>query len=198
MNLPDPPAPSLRERKKAAAMRHIQSKALELFLARGFDHVTVEEVAAASEASASTVYRYFGTKEGLVLHDEFDDRLLVAIGHFLTEGLTPWEAAMAAFGTIEEEHFVAQEESARERLRLFFEVPSIRSAAYLVIDGLVDQLAHLMAETGRWSLSQGRVITSAMVWPFVATLKNWHESEDVSWHEHLDEAITTLTQIAPR
>lgn len=65
----------LRERKRAAAMLRIQSVALDLFEARGYDAVTIEEIAAASEVSPSSVYRYFGTKEQVVLWDE-SERLL--------------------------------------------------------------------------------------------------------------------------
>ena len=53
-------------------MRTIQERALDLFDARGFDAVTIEEIAAAAEVSPSSVYRYFGTKEGLIVADEFD------------------------------------------------------------------------------------------------------------------------------
>lgn len=73
------PGFGLRERKRLAAMLRIQSVALDMFEERGFDDVTVEEIAQASDVSPSSVYRYFGTKEELVLWDEFDpnmDRLL--------------------------------------------------------------------------------------------------------------------------
>ncbi|HEY7594201.1 MAG TPA: helix-turn-helix domain-containing protein, partial [Actinophytocola sp.] len=40
-------------------MRTIQEQALDLFDARGFDAVTIEEIAAAAEVSPSSVYRYF-------------------------------------------------------------------------------------------------------------------------------------------
>src|SRR5664279_5481895 len=62
----------LRARWRINAMRTIQESALDLFDARGFDAVTIEEIAAAAEVSPSSVYRYFGTKEGLLVADEFD------------------------------------------------------------------------------------------------------------------------------
>ena len=65
-------ATGLRERWRISAMRTIQERALDLFDARGFDAVTIEEIASAAEVSPSSVYRYFGTKEGLVVADEFD------------------------------------------------------------------------------------------------------------------------------
>lgn len=53
-------------------MRTIHERALDLFDERGFDAVTIEEIAAAAEVSPSSVYRYFGTKEGLIVADEFE------------------------------------------------------------------------------------------------------------------------------
>jgi AcrR family transcriptional regulator len=44
--------------------------AFELMVAQGFDAVTVEQIATASNVSPSTVYRYFGTKEALVLSSD--------------------------------------------------------------------------------------------------------------------------------
>ncbi|MDX2970005.1 TetR/AcrR family transcriptional regulator [Kribbella solani] len=65
-------ATGLRERWRVKARRTIQERALDLFDERGFDAVTIEEIAAAAEVSPSSVYRYFGTKEGLIVADEFD------------------------------------------------------------------------------------------------------------------------------
>lgn len=61
---------SLRERNRVAAIDRVRTVAFELMSANGFDAVTVEQIAAASNVSASTVYRYFGTKEALVLSSE--------------------------------------------------------------------------------------------------------------------------------
>jgi len=56
-------------------MRETQREALELFSARGFDAVTVDEIAATLDIAASTVYRHFGTKEAIVLWDEHEAEL---------------------------------------------------------------------------------------------------------------------------
>lgn len=194
-----PPAPGLRERKKAATMRHIQAVALALFSQNGFDHITIEQVAEAAEVSPSTIYRYFGTKEGLVLHDEFDDQVMAGLTHFLEQELSPWQAAMAAFDYIEEGHFVDQEEATRARIRLWSENPSVQAAALLSIDRTVEQAAQAMASTGRWTFSQARVIVSSIVWPFLSAMKNWNDAADSSpLRKHVEEAITTLQDAAPR
>lgn len=50
-------------------MTHVQQVALDLFDAHGFDAVTIEQVAQAAEVSPSSIYRYFGTKAGMILID---------------------------------------------------------------------------------------------------------------------------------
>ncbi|MFF6991023.1 TetR family transcriptional regulator [Streptomyces sp. NPDC010273] len=69
----DEPA-GLRERKKERTRSLIAQEALRLFRAQGFDEVSVVEVAAAAEISKATLFRYFPTKEDLVLH-RFADHL---------------------------------------------------------------------------------------------------------------------------
>jgi AcrR family transcriptional regulator len=56
----------LRERKKRQTREAIAAAAMELFQARGFDAVTVVEVAEAADVSEKTVFNYFPTKEELV------------------------------------------------------------------------------------------------------------------------------------
>ncbi|TDO54152.1 TetR family transcriptional regulator [Kribbella sp. VKM Ac-2571] len=71
----------LREVKRERTRRLIADKAFELFSDHGFGRTTVEQIAAAAEVGPSTLYRYFPTKEGLVL--EFvDDCLADAVDWF--------------------------------------------------------------------------------------------------------------------
>ncbi|MCF6468366.1 TetR family transcriptional regulator [Nonomuraea sp. MG754425] len=58
----------LRARKKARTRNAIADAAVSLFLERGYDHVSVNDIAAAVEISKPTLFRYFPTKEDLVLH----------------------------------------------------------------------------------------------------------------------------------
>lgn len=57
----------LRERKKRQTRQRIAEVAVGLFVERGFDQVTIAEVAAAAEVSVNTLYNYFQAKEDLVL-----------------------------------------------------------------------------------------------------------------------------------
>src|SRR5262249_52601064 len=76
-------AGGLRQLKKLETMRHVQLTALGLFEKHGFDTVTIEEIAKAARVSAPTIYRYFSTKEGLVLWDDYDPLLLRALAERL-------------------------------------------------------------------------------------------------------------------
>ncbi|WP_131740208.1 TetR/AcrR family transcriptional regulator [Actinomadura roseirufa] len=64
----------LRERKKMRTHRAISDAAIALFLERGFDRVSVADVAAAAEVSKPTLFKYFAAKEDLVLHRITDHR----------------------------------------------------------------------------------------------------------------------------
>ena len=121
-----PTAPGLRERKKAQTRSAIQEQALRLFLAKGYEATTVEEIAAAAGVSHMTFFRYFPTKEDVVMWDEYDPMLVTLIAarpadepavesirYAIREGL----ARIAA----------ADQEIILVRTRLFLDTPVLRA-----------------------------------------------------------------------
>ena len=71
-----PVRPGLRERKKARTKATIQHEALRLFSEQGYAETSVEQIAEAAEISPSTFFRYFPTKEEVVLADFMDERVV--------------------------------------------------------------------------------------------------------------------------
>jgi AcrR family transcriptional regulator len=86
-------AKGLRERRKRATRQMLVDTATEMFLERGFDAVTVAEIAMMCEVSPTTVFNHFPTKESLVL--DLPDELLAALRTALADpGTTPLEAML--------------------------------------------------------------------------------------------------------
>ena len=134
----------LRERKRTAAMYRIQSVALDLFEERGFEAVTVEEIAEVSEVSPSSVYRYFGTKEQLVLWDEFDPDLEEHLAESFTapvplDGVrTVLLGMLGSLGPADEQRIV-------RRLRLAFSTPELEQAAIAQTYTVAETIERLLA-----------------------------------------------------
>jgi AcrR family transcriptional regulator len=86
----------LRERKKAATRLAISNIATELFTERGFDAVTVDEVAAAANVSKMTVFNYFARKEDL-LFDRNDEVIALLRARIAARGSQAPIPALRAF-----------------------------------------------------------------------------------------------------
>jgi AcrR family transcriptional regulator len=74
-----PPKLGLRERKKIQTRQAIRRAAYRLFQEQGYDATPVDQIAEAADVSPSTVFRYFPTKEDIVLTDEYDPLMLEAL-----------------------------------------------------------------------------------------------------------------------
>lgn len=166
---------NLRERKKAATMRHTQLVAVRLFAERGFDAVSIEQVAAAADVSPSTIYRYFGTKEGLVLHDEHDDGIFAMVPKLLHEQdlLSAFLVGLDQIGTAH----LRDPETVRLRTALWFSTPSVRAAGYLLADDIVDALVDdvLASPRNDLSRSQARTVIGALIGGLFASMRSWIE-----------------------
>lgn len=192
---PEPRTLGLRERKRIATVHHVQEVAVSLFDERGFDAVTIEEVARQAEVSPSTVYRHFGTKEGLIIRDEHDDALFVRIGEFLP-GRDLADAALLALAELEEEHFVRDLELTIRRSRYVLEVPSVRAAALLYAWEMAEQLAcglELTAYGQRHDALELRTLASSFVMGLLAAIEEWYRAgAEEPVVEMFTRAITVL------
>jgi AcrR family transcriptional regulator len=142
--------PGLRERKKEQTRQLIAETARGLFTERGFDSVTVAEIARAADVAEKTVFNYFPTKEDLVYWrmESFEEDLLATIRE-----REPGESVLAAFRRF----LLAQrglmgrhDPKAREELtaltRMIVESRALQVREGQVLAGYTASLAALIAE----------------------------------------------------
>jgi AcrR family transcriptional regulator len=135
----------LRERKKIKTRAAIQEQAMRLFRKRGWDATTVEQIADAAEVSPSTFFRYFPTKEDVVLYDATDP-LMFASFEAQPPELTVIEALRRSFHAVYTG--LSPGELAREQVRqdLIRTVPELRARMLDDLVGSIDMLAGIVAK----------------------------------------------------
>ena len=138
----------LRERKKKQTRQVIAEAALRLFNERGFDSVTVAQVAKAADVSEATVFNYFPTKESLFFGQmqSFEEALIQAVRE-----RPGGESVLAAFRRfIDEGSERLANESAAVAIsmagRIVGASPSLRAREREIVADSTDALALLIAE----------------------------------------------------
>jgi AcrR family transcriptional regulator len=140
---------SLRERKKARTRASIREHALRLFAEQGYQATTVEQIAAAAEVSPSTFFRYFPTKEDVILQDDFDVRIFEAFGR-QPVSMTPIAAIRAAMREAVATQTPAEWDQWRQMSELSRIVPDLRARMLDELARTIDAMADALAKrTGR-------------------------------------------------
>jgi AcrR family transcriptional regulator len=171
-------SPGLRERKKQKTRWAIQEHALRLFAEQGYDATTVEQIAAAAEVSPSTFFRYFPTKEDVVLQDDYDPMLIAAF-----EAVPPdvppaaalRQAMRSAFGEID------ADERARvlERTKLSLSVPAVRARTLENMAATINMLAEPVARRlGKEPDDFGvRTLVGSLLGALIVAVFEWVDSD---------------------
>ncbi|WP_329614220.1 TetR family transcriptional regulator [Streptomyces brevispora] len=139
------PPMGLRERKKLKTRAAIRGAACRLIAEQGYEATSIEQIAEAAEVSPSTVFRYFATKEDIVLTDEYDafvealvrnrpadEPPLVSLRFMVVEALTTF--------------LTADDEEVRRRIRLMVEVPAVRARMAQSLSDTAQLLARVLAD----------------------------------------------------
>jgi AcrR family transcriptional regulator len=171
-------SPGLRERKKQKTRWAIQEHALRLIAEQGYEATTVDQIAAAAEISPSTFFRYFKTKEDLIIEDEYDAVLEHGL-RTLDPQTPPLEAIRAVMRTSLSAMTAQDRTKLLERTRLVYSVPALRSRALENFGKTVDLIAGLMAErTGRPAGSvEIRAFAGAVIGALSAVIALWVEGQ---------------------
>lgn len=153
----------------------LQEEALRLFTERGFDEVSVEEVARAAGVSHMTFFRHFPTKESVVLDDPYDPLLgsvvaqktdLPALERVRLAVLEAWEA-------IDE----PGDEMTRARIELAAAHPSLRAKVWENNRRTEEVIVEALTQSGVDRL-EGKVAAGATLGALTAALLDWAENAD--------------------
>jgi AcrR family transcriptional regulator len=168
----------LRERKKLKTRRAIRAAAFRLFNTQGYDATTVDQIAADADVSPSTFFRYFPTKEDLVITDDYDPVMEAALrarplGEPVMESVR--QAILPPLRRIME----AESEDMLLRMRLLNEVPAIRSRSVLEMLRSRDVIVAVLAErTGRPEDDLGlRALVSATLSACSEAVEYWFRND---------------------
>jgi len=184
---------SLRERKKAKTRIAIREHAMALFKDQGYDKTTVEQIAAAAEVSPSTFFRYFPSKEEVVLQDDYD-ALLIAAFHAQQVDVPPLRALRNAISEVFLSMPEGQQAQEAERIRLMTAVPELRARMLAQVSEMIQMLAEAVAErVGRQSDDfEVRTFAGALVGVALGIAAGSGDDPASDYLRQFDRALTLL------
>jgi AcrR family transcriptional regulator len=187
------PKLSLRERKKAKTRAVIQQNALRLFHEQGYADTTVEQIAEASEISPSTFFRYFPTKESVILYDDYDPLLIEAFQQQPIELPTIQafrRAVKAGFVNIPED----EKRALQERMQLVMSVPELRVASFNQLADTSQMIMELVAEREGRDKSDQEILTfaGALMGAIISSQFYCFQHPEVDLIDAIDNALAFL------
>jgi AcrR family transcriptional regulator len=193
MSVPTDRPAGLRERKKIKLRRTIQAEALRLFETRGYEQTTVEQIAEAAETSTTTFYRYFPTKEDVVLDDDYEPVIEATIasrpaGEALSDTVRAAAAAVAAATETDQDNNLA-------RLGLVGSSPALDARYAGEERRSIDLIARLLAD--RTGLTAGdyqvQLTAAAVIAVLFTASRRWAADRGaVSLRTLVEQAVTTV------
>ncbi|OIK05091.1 TetR/AcrR family transcriptional regulator [Streptomyces monashensis] len=194
------PRLGLRERKKIKTREAIRTATYALIREQGYDATTVEQIAERAEVSPSTVFRYFPTKEDIVLTDEYD-ALIVEELRARPAG-EPWMESMRhVMHKALEANAGEDPEVVRLRTQLTVQVPAVRSRMFESMSETGRLLRGALAE--HYGLDpdalEVRVYAMSLIGGLMEVSMYWAENDfGGDLHDLMDRALTVMDRGLPR
>ena len=151
----------LRERKKQKTKEAIQREAMRLFLERGYEETTIEQIANAADISPSTFFNYFPTKEDVVLYDRYDPMLLSMLTHRPADEPISVSLRSAMQGL--DEAMTQDRDMVFARAKLALETPALRARFWEELEKARELIAGVVAARTRRSPHDYEVRVLSMV-----------------------------------
>ena len=189
----------LRELKKQRTREGIRREALRLFTERGFDSTPVTDIAEAAGVSPMTFYRYFSSKEAVVLEDEYDPLIAEAIAAQPLE-LGPVGRVREALGQALAAVYEADAADLRMRVALILATPALRTTLFdqqVALERLITAALSPAPSGGeRPSELHTRVVAAACAATMITAVKVWGEhSGDEALPAVVDAAFEALVDV---
>jgi mycofactocin system transcriptional regulator len=182
-------------RRRSTTWDHLSNVAIELFAARGFGEVSVDDVAQAAGIARRTVFRYYPSKNALPWGD-FDAHLEhmrdlladldpgVPIRHAL-------RTALLAFNTFDE----AETARHRQRMRVILETAELQAYSMTMYAGWRAVVAAFVAR--RLGAKASDLVPQTVAWTMLgvalSAYEHWLADESVSLAEALGDAFDTVS-----
>ena len=184
----------LRERKKQQTRRQLAAVAVDLFASRGFEHVTISDIAEASEVGGRTVFRYFTDKAELVFADDelVDEELRRALRE-LDADVQPWAAVTIALTQLSELWGTRREEG-RQRRALIAGSATLTARHLVKLQHHAGVIAEELEERGA-SRESAHVIGRTAVAVFDCAVDNWLDDEQLAIEHALRQALEVLGEL---
>lgn len=176
--------------RREATRARLVSTALDLFERQGYEVTTVEQIAAATNVTSMTFYRYFGTKEAVVLSDPYDAAIATAVTK-QPEELAAFERVRRAFVAVLGELSPVESEQTRRRIRVVAAHPGLRARAWGSTQETQRAIVDALVASGVSSF-EAEVASGACLGALTGALLDWGGSADIPLAEQLRMALVLL------
>jgi mycofactocin system transcriptional regulator len=184
-------------RRRSTTPHHITDVAIDLFAARGFDEVSVDDVAHAAGIARRTLFRYYASKNAIPWGD-FDAHLLqlqalldeADPGQPLGEAL---RAALLAFNTFGDSEAARH----RQRMRVILETAELQAYSMTMYAGWRDVIAAFVARRSHAKLEDllPQTVAWTMLGVALSAYQHWLADESVSLTQALGDAFDIVRNL---
>jgi mycofactocin system transcriptional regulator len=182
-------------RRRSTSWEHISNVAIDLFAARGFDDVSVDDVAEAAGIARRTLFRYYPSKNALPWGD-FEAHL--ALMRDLLADLDPdvgidtaLRTALLAFNTFDD----AETARHRQRMRVILQTEALQAYSMTMYAGWRAVVVTFVAR--RMGLKETDVVPQTVAWTMLgaalSAYQHWLDDESVSLQQALGDAFDTVS-----
>ncbi|WP_163735408.1 mycofactocin system transcriptional regulator [Mycobacterium gallinarum] len=182
-------------RRRSTSWEHISNVAIDLFAARGFDEVSVDDVAEAAGIARRTLFRYYPSKNALPWGD-FEAHL--ARMRDLLSDLDPdvgidaaLRTALLAFNTFDD----AETARHRQRMRVILQTAELQAYSMTMYAGWRAVVVAFVAR--RLGMKEADVVPQTVAWTMLgaalSAYQHWLDDESVSLAQALGDAFDTVS-----